>query len=99
TRFSRDWSSDVCSSDLAASTRIEAADQALALAEKLKASISDPGYRAVLNEVGNHIAVFNGKLGEYTELLAKERQVYAQMRSRAELGRAAWREGREDRGA
>ncbi|PAU59517.1 methyl-accepting chemotaxis protein [Pseudomonas sp. PIC25] len=68
-----------------ASTRIEQAEQALQQAEQLKEAVTDPGYRTVLNEVSGHITNFTAKLAEYTDLLAKERQVYAELRERAEL--------------
>jgi len=64
--------------------KIEQAEQALALADKLKTTVTDAGYRTVLNEVSTHITNFSTKLDEYTDLLAREQQVYAQMRERAE---------------
>ncbi|WEK11383.1 MAG: methyl-accepting chemotaxis protein [Candidatus Pseudomonas colombiensis] len=63
--------------------KIEQADQALAQAEQLKTAVKDAGYQTVLNEVSGHIAGFGEKLGEYTGLLAQEKQVYQQLRERA----------------
>ncbi|KTC42153.1 chemotaxis protein [Pseudomonas sp. ABAC61] len=63
--------------------RIEQADQALVLVEQLKASVKDAGYQTVLNEVSGHIGNFSEKLNEYTGLLAREKQVYQQLRERA----------------
>lgn len=65
-------------------SKIAQADEALALAEQLKAAVKDSGYLTVLNEVSGHITNFGGKLSEYTDLLSKEQQVYAQMHERAE---------------
>ena len=66
------------------SSKIAQADEALQLAETLKGSVTDAGYVSVLNDVSTNITTFSGKLAEYTDLLAKERQVYTQMRERAE---------------
>ncbi|GLK88201.1 chemotaxis transducer [Pseudomonas turukhanskensis] len=66
------------------SSKIAQADDALQLAETLKGSVTDAGYVSVLNDVSTNITTFSGKLAEYTDLLAKERQVYRQMRERAE---------------
>ncbi|MCK9801815.1 methyl-accepting chemotaxis protein [Pseudomonas sp. MAFF 302030] len=63
--------------------KIEQADQALAQVEQLKTAVKDAGYQTVLNEVSGHIAGFGEKLGEYTGLLAQEKQVYQQLRERA----------------
>ena len=65
-------------------TKIVQADEALVLAEKLKAAVTDAGYRTVLGEVSTHISNFTTKLDEYIDLLAREQQVYAQMRAHAE---------------
>ena len=70
--------------DDAGQGKIEQADQALAEVEKLKTTVKDPGYQAVLNEVSGHIASFSDKLGEYTGLLAQEKVVYTQLHDRAE---------------
>ena len=64
--------------------RIEQADQAAELAAQLKGSIQDPGYQSVLGEVTTHIASFGEKLGEYTDLLAREEQLRQQLQARAE---------------
>ena len=64
--------------------RIEQADQAAELAAQLKGSIEDPGYQSVLGEVTTHIASFGEKLGEYTDLLAREDQLRQQLQARAE---------------
>ena len=63
--------------------KIEQADQALAQAEQLKATVKDAGYQTVLNEVSGHIGNFSEKLNEYTGLLAQEKQVYQQLHERA----------------
>ncbi|MCO8170103.1 methyl-accepting chemotaxis protein [Pseudomonas sp. 21LCFQ02] len=63
----------------AATGTIEQAQQASALAEELKSAITDPGYQAVINEVVGHIANFNEKLKEYTELLGKQAGVATQL--------------------
>ncbi|VVO32546.1 hypothetical protein PS723_05109 [Pseudomonas fluorescens] len=63
--------------------KIEQAEQALAQAEQLKTAVKDAGYQTVLNEVAGHIASFSEKLGEYTGLLAQEKQVYLQLHERA----------------
>ncbi len=65
-------------------TKIAQADEALQLAETLKSTVKDSGYLTVLNDVSTNITTFSGKLAEYTDLLGKERQVYTQMRERAE---------------
>ncbi|MGH8353914.1 MAG: HAMP domain-containing methyl-accepting chemotaxis protein, partial [Pseudomonas sp.] len=67
-----------------AQAKIEQAEQALVLADKLKAAVTDAGYRTVLNEVSSHISNFSAKLAEYTDLLAREQKVYGQLRERAE---------------
>ncbi|MEK1942288.1 MAG: methyl-accepting chemotaxis protein [Pseudomonas sp.] len=66
------------------STKIAQADEALQLVETLKGAVKDGGYVSVLNDVSTNITSFSAKLAEYTDLLAKERQVYGQMRERAE---------------
>nr|WP_017906742.1 methyl-accepting chemotaxis protein [Pseudomonas fuscovaginae] len=63
--------------------RIEQAEQALAGVEQLKSAVKDAGYQTVLNEVGGHIASFNDKLTEYTDLLEQEKKVYQQLHERA----------------
>ncbi|MGY4535185.1 methyl-accepting chemotaxis protein [Pseudomonas sp. TE3786] len=65
-------------------SKIAQADDALQLAETLKGAVKDAGYVSVLNDVSTNITTFSGKLAEYTDLLGKERQVYTQMRERAE---------------
>ena len=69
--------------DSAGQGKIEQADQALALAEQLKTTVKDEGYLTVLNEVVGHIGGFSEKLTEYTDLLAQEKTVYAQLNQRA----------------
>lgn len=64
--------------------RIEQAEQAAALVAQLKGSVQDAGYQAVLTEVATHIASFGEKLGEYTDLLAREQQLKQQLQQRAE---------------
>ncbi|UVJ42773.1 methyl-accepting chemotaxis protein [Pseudomonas sp. LS1212] len=70
--------------DSAAQGKIEQADQALALANELKGKVQDAGYQTVLGEVITHITSFSEKLTEYTDLLAKEKQVYLQLHERAD---------------
>lgn len=67
-----------------ASGQIVQAAEALALVERLKAEVSDAGYRSILNEAGSHIANFTSKLAEYIDLLAREQQIYRQLREQAE---------------
>ncbi|MEZ1319644.1 methyl-accepting chemotaxis protein [Pseudomonas fluorescens] len=69
--------------DSAGQGKIEQADQALAQAEQLKTTVKDEGYLTVLNEVVGHIGGFSEKLTEYTDLLAQEKTVYAQLNQRA----------------
>jgi len=69
--------------EVAEQGKIEQADQALAQAEQLKATVKDAGYQTVLNEVSGHIANFGEKLNEYTGLLAQEKQVYQKLHERA----------------
>ena len=64
--------------------RIEQAEQAAELAAQLKQSVQDPGYQSVLGEVTTHIASFGEKLGEYTDLLAREDQLRQQLQARAQ---------------
>ena len=63
--------------------KIEQADQALSQAQALMQVVKDGGYQTVLGEVAGHIASFTEKLAEYTELLAREQQVYQQLHARA----------------
>ncbi|MBD1550714.1 methyl-accepting chemotaxis protein [Pseudomonas sp. C2L11] len=67
----------------AAGGRIEQAAQALQLAQALKDHVQDAGYQSVLDEVTNNISSFSEKLGDYTDLLAKEKAVYQQLNERA----------------
>ncbi|MFB4393761.1 methyl-accepting chemotaxis protein [Pseudomonas sp. LS_2] len=64
--------------------RIAQTVDAAALVEQLKASVDDPGYQSVLGEVAGHIASFSEKLNEYTDLLAKEQGIKAQLQASAE---------------
>ncbi|MDD0975525.1 methyl-accepting chemotaxis protein [Pseudomonas sp. TNT2022 ID681] len=64
--------------------RIEQVEQAAALVEQLKGSVKDPGYQTVLGEVSSHISSFAEKLGEYTDLLAREQQLRQQLKARAD---------------
>ncbi len=64
--------------------KIEQAADALKQANALKTEVQDAGYQTVLNEVSEHIASFSDKLGEYTDLLVKEKAVYAQLKARAD---------------
>ncbi|HJV26818.1 MAG TPA: methyl-accepting chemotaxis protein [Aromatoleum sp.] len=60
-------------------------DEALAvIAKLLDAAGSDPAYRGVLVEAKSHLGGFADRLKEYTGLLAEERKVHAQMRTRAD---------------
>lgn len=58
--------------------------EAASLVDQLKASVSDTGYQSVLGEVAGHIASFSDKLNEYTDLLAKEQGIKAQLQAQAE---------------
>ncbi|MBF8723052.1 methyl-accepting chemotaxis protein [Pseudomonas guariconensis] len=64
--------------------RIAQTVEAGALVEQLKGSVADTGYQSVLGEVAGHIASFSEKLNEYTDLLAKEQGIKAQLQARAE---------------
>ena len=64
--------------------RIAQTVEAASLVDQLKASVSDTGYQSVLGEVAGHIASFSDKLNEYTDLLAKEQGIKAQLQARAE---------------
>jgi methyl-accepting chemotaxis protein len=64
--------------------RIAQTQEAGALVEQLKSAVSDAGYQSVLGEVAGHIASFSEKLNEYTDLLAQERGLKAQLQARAE---------------
>ncbi|WPO98845.1 methyl-accepting chemotaxis protein [Pseudomonas sp. HR96] len=70
--------------DSANQGKIGEADQALAQANDLKSQIEDAGYQSVLEEVVTHIGAFSDKLGEYTDLLSKEKLVEQQLRERAD---------------
>jgi len=65
-------------------TRIAQTLEAASLVEQLKAAVSDAGYQSVLGEVAGHIGSFSDKLNEYTDLLAKEQGLKAQLQARAE---------------
>ena len=64
--------------------RIAQTVEAAALVEQLKAAVNDAGYQSVLGEVAGHIGGFSEKLGEYTDLLAKEQGLKGQLQARAE---------------
>ncbi|MFP5428244.1 MAG: methyl-accepting chemotaxis protein [Gammaproteobacteria bacterium] len=64
--------------------RIAQTVEAASLVEQLKTSVSDSGYQSVLGEVAGHIASFSEKLNEYTDLLAKEQGLKAQLQARAD---------------
>ena len=68
----------------AGQTRIAQTLEAANLVEQLKAAVSDAGYQRVLGEVAGHIGSFSDKLNEYTDLLAKEQGLKAQLQARAE---------------
>jgi len=68
----------------AGQTRIAQTLEAASLVEQLKAAVSDAGYQSVLGEVAGHIGSFSDKLNEYTDLLAKEQGLKAQLQARAE---------------
>jgi len=64
--------------------RIAQTVEAAGLVAQLQAAVSDAGYQSVLGEVAGHIASFTEKLNEYTDLLAKEQGIKAQLQARAE---------------
>jgi len=64
--------------------RIAQTLEAANLVEQLKGAVSDAGYQSVLGEVAGHIGSFSDKLNEYTDLLAKEQGLKAELQARAE---------------
>jgi methyl-accepting chemotaxis protein len=69
--------------DDSAEGRIAQADDALTQATALQTQVQDAGYQTVLGETVTHITAFSKTLGEYTDLLAKEKGVAKQLRDRA----------------
>ena len=63
--------------------RIAQADDALTQASALQSQVQDAGYQTVLGETVTHITAFSKTLGEYTDLLAKEKGVARQLQERA----------------
>lgn len=63
--------------------RITQADDALTQAKELQTKVEDAGYQTVLGETVTHITAFSQTLGEYTDLLAKEKQTSKQLHDRA----------------
>ena len=63
--------------------RIAQADDALTQATALQSQVQDAGYQTVLGETVTHITAFSKTLGEYTDLLAKEKGVARQLQERA----------------
>ncbi|CAM3981015.1 Methyl-accepting chemotaxis protein McpS [Pseudomonas reidholzensis] len=68
--------------------RIAQTVEAAGLVEQLRGSVADSGYQSVLGEVAGHIASFSEKLDEYTDLLAKEQGIKAQLQASAEQATA-----------
>jgi methyl-accepting chemotaxis protein len=69
--------------DDSAEGRIAQADDALTQATALQSQVQDAGYQTVLGETVTHITAFSKTLGEYTDLLAKEKGVARQLQERA----------------
>ena len=63
--------------------RITQADEALTQAKELQTKVEDAGYQTVLGETVTHITAFSQTLGEYTDLLAKEKLTSKQLHDRA----------------
>jgi len=82
-RVRLDKSRRTASGEAAKTGTIEQADQASSLAAELKGLIKDDGYLTVLGEVSTHIVSFTEKLREYTDLLARDAQVSAQLAANA----------------
>ena len=64
--------------------RIAQTVEAASLVGQLQGAVSDAGYQSVLGEVAGHIGSFSGKLNEYTDQLAREQGLKAQLQASAE---------------
>lgn len=58
--------------------------EAASLVGQLQGAVSDAGYQSVLGEVAGHIGSFSEKLNEYTDQLAREQGLKAQLQASAE---------------
>src|SRR5690606_39452175 len=90
TRFSRDWSSDVCSSDLDDGTRRTEILQTAALL------IATSGLRTSLQEIADAAGILPGSLYHHFEskeaILIELLRLYHEDLDRIEIGRASCRE-------
>lgn len=64
--------------------RIAQTIEAASLVSQLQGAVSDAGYQSVLGEVAGHIGSFSEKLNEYTDQLAREQGLKAQLQASAE---------------
>ncbi|MEW4951713.1 methyl-accepting chemotaxis protein [Pseudomonas asiatica] len=64
--------------------RIAQTVEAASLVSQLQGAVSDAGYQSVLGEVAGHIGSFTEKLNEYTDQLAREQGLKAQLQASAE---------------
>ena len=64
--------------------RIAQTVEAASLVGQLQGAVGDAGYQSVLGEVAGHIASFSEKLNEYTDQLAREQGLKAQLQASAE---------------
>jgi len=64
--------------------RIAQTVEAASLVGQLQGAVGDAGYQSVLGEVAGHIGSFSEKLNEYTDQLAREQGLKAQLQASAE---------------
>ncbi|HEN8801980.1 TPA: methyl-accepting chemotaxis protein [Pseudomonas putida] len=64
--------------------RIAQTVEAASLVGQLQGAVGDAGYQSVLGEVAGHIGSFSEKLNEYTDQLAREQGLKAQLQATAE---------------
>ncbi|KIC79881.1 methyl-accepting chemotaxis protein [Pseudomonas asiatica] len=64
--------------------RIAQTVEAASLVSQLQGAVNDAGYQSVLGEVAGHIGSFSEKLNEYTDQLAREQGLKAQLQASAE---------------
>ena len=64
--------------------RIAQTVEAASLVSQLQGAVGDAGYQSVLGEVAGHIGSFSEKLNEYTDQLAREQWLKAQLQTSAE---------------
>ncbi|HDS1698445.1 MULTISPECIES: methyl-accepting chemotaxis protein [Pseudomonas] len=64
--------------------RIAQTVEAAGLVSQLQGAVGDAGYQSVLGEVAGHIGSFSEKLNEYTDQLAREQGLKAQLQASAE---------------